>query len=61
MHQQHVHHRGFVDNEQIAVERIRVVSPEAAALPAAMAWLASNKIRGAIEKSWRKRRAKVRR
>jgi hypothetical protein len=28
MHQQHVHHRGFVDNQQIAVEWVRFVAPE---------------------------------
>jgi hypothetical protein len=28
MHQQHVHHRRFVDNKQIAVERILVILPK---------------------------------
>ena len=32
MHQQHVHHRRFVDNKQIAVERILVILPKAPCL-----------------------------
>jgi hypothetical protein len=32
IHQQHVDHRGLVDNQQIAVEWVGVVAPEAAAL-----------------------------
>jgi hypothetical protein len=32
IHQQYVHHRGLIDNEQIAVERVRVIPSEAAAL-----------------------------
>jgi hypothetical protein len=32
MHQQHVHHRGLIDNEQVAIERIVGIAPETAAL-----------------------------